>query len=314
MAETTYTLPTPTTPDDENEVQSKPMMMMTDLEIDTDHEELDIMHTLSAKITDETEEPMIHTDSEIDNEKSTITLSIKQFQKFIVSLDDETPEIKSLEQQKEIVMNIQKSDRRVSLFFIIIATVILPVGLLVCADIIRFGLAIGIAITAAAFVGFIAARFYCYRSREENTWKYASDIYQTVTGDALYFDEDDKKIKVCQYNIDYGYDDCFHGQKLQMALIHEPVVKITQKEIICKFENVTYIKYDTINRGYGETYFINICYETANINGEVDPEKEWKSEYIKDHTKFNALCDRLENVMKNVDPEWWNKVDITRNY
>ena len=313
MAETSYTLPTPTTPDDESDAAIQAVIMTGIVTDSEDDEDLDIMHTLSAEITAETEEPVIHTDSEMDDEKSTIKISIKQFQKSIVCLDDQTPEIKSLEQQRQTVKNMQQSARRLSIFFLMIASAMLVFSILVCADIIRFGLAIGMAIMVTSLAGFITARFYCYRGRKEITRKCASEIYQTLGGKALYFHEDET-IKTCEYSIDYGYDNWFNGaEKMEMALIHDPVVNITEGEIVCRFEEVKNIKYEKQNRGDGDAYFVNVCYEEDNY-GEDNDEKIWKSQDIKDHGKFNAVCKRLETVIKNVDPEWLSKIGITRDY
>ena len=189
MAETTYTLPNSAISGDNDDESPNKSMMMTKLEIYPD--DLETFNTSpSQQIDASDQEPMINTDSENDDntnytKSSLITIPTSSFKRFMVCLDSKYPEIKSLKEQKETTISMQKSDRQLSLLFLFLSISGLIFGILVCSNVVQFaraknGLLIGIIAIIAAVLFLFAALFYFNRSRDKNASHYGHDIYKSV--------------------------------------------------------------------------------------------------------------------------------------
>ena len=103
------------------------------------------------------------------------------------------------------------------------------------------------------------------------------------------------------------------GKLTDLTMIHEPIINLNINYIISSFDNVKYIKYERKNYGNNKhenfKYCINICYSNGN-EMDIDDERNWKSLWISNHSRFTALCKNLESVMRHVDPAWIDRIGI----
>ena len=228
--------------------------------------------------------------------------NIKEFNQYCVYLDG-NPSILTLGAELQKASSAESQ----SLKLRAISVILLSISLLGCIlgilliEVLESESA-GIVITVIAVILTIISGYFCFKNFNKSP---SAAYFSSEWRDGLRFDKATRQIKQILFKPDYGLD-MNAGQDMKYANVHDPIIEEKTNNIICSFDEVTDIG-EIIQRNdkrdvIGYQFYIGYANKTED-------DKKWTANMIPGSNGAQRYHS-LKKVMKNVDPKWFQSIEV----